>query len=388
MHERDHVMLPVELIRERVRALYQRGNAADPAGDVLERAFEELEVALEALQGAELRLQMRDTERQAERAELEQARQHYYDLFANAPAAYLITSLDGTIRQANFAAETLLRATEKNLVGRSLANFVPDGQRRPFRIALATLHGAHEPKVWQHRLQAHGGEAFDAILCAAVVRAPSGRPQGLRWMFLPTHALAEGQPDAGPSQALHQPPAVPAALETSVAPDYLFATLASASKLLVTERDLSTLLAQLAKIVVPALADCCVIDLDDGDGANVRLVVTSAEQAGGAPDSQANGDGVAKPQVRWLNRQDAADGDLALDDLPHAATLRALIRALAPSSAIVAPLQNDGQAYGSLTLVLSSLERRYGPADLALAEELARQLGHAVGRLRAAPREA
>src|SRR5215216_5714823 len=120
-------------MRERIRALYQQGNRMAQQDDILSTAFEELTLALEQLQAAEEKLRQQPERWQDIRAELEMEAQRYQDLFDHAPAAYLVTSLDGTIRQANVAAATLLESSARALVGRALSFFVPEGQRRLFR---------------------------------------------------------------------------------------------------------------------------------------------------------------------------------------------------------------------------------------------------------------
>jgi signal transduction histidine kinase len=60
-----------------------------------------------------------------------------------------------------------------------------------------------------------------------------------------------------------------------------------------------------------------------------------------------------------------------------------LLREMAPRSAIVVPLQARGEPLGGLTLVYAESGRRYGEAEVLLAEELGRRAAQAVdnGRL-------
>src|SRR5690349_13809332 len=123
----------IQTLRQRVQSLYQQSGAGVQPDTVLSRAFEELAHALEELQAADLALHQQRDEWLNKQAELELERQRYRDLFEHAPAGYLVTSTDGAIRQANSAALALLETSERAIVGRSLAFFVPDGQRRAFR---------------------------------------------------------------------------------------------------------------------------------------------------------------------------------------------------------------------------------------------------------------
>ena len=90
---------------------------------VLSRAFEELAHALEELQAADQALHRQRDEWLNKQAELELENQRYKDLFEHAPAGYVVTSIDGAIRQANPAALALLETTDRAIVGRSLAVF-------------------------------------------------------------------------------------------------------------------------------------------------------------------------------------------------------------------------------------------------------------------------
>jgi PAS domain S-box-containing protein len=69
------------------------------------------------------------------------------------------------------------------LTGRSLAFFVPEGQRRAFRSAIARLGDSEQLAPWEMRLQPWNGSAFDAELIVAITRGPGGRPLGLRWLL-------------------------------------------------------------------------------------------------------------------------------------------------------------------------------------------------------------
>lgn len=170
------------MLRERARTLYQLCATSGRSDELLSRALEALDVSIDALQTAELRLQAHDAEQQVEQIALEQGYAHYQDLFQHVPTGYLVTSLEGTIRQASAIAATLLGASEKNLVGRSITSFVPEGQRRSFRAVLAGVGSANDVCTWRHPLQPWQGLVFDAFWRVAVARAPSGRPQALRWL--------------------------------------------------------------------------------------------------------------------------------------------------------------------------------------------------------------
>jgi len=185
LRERISEPTPVKIqtLRQRVQSLYQQGGSHAQSDTVLSRAFEELAHALEELQAADLALQQQRDEWLNKQAELELENQRYKDLFDHAPTGYVVTSIDGAIRQANPSALALLETTDRAIVGRSLAFFVPDGQRRAFREKIGALLQATAPQEWQVSMCSWAGASLDARLTASVLRGSSGRPLALYWLI-------------------------------------------------------------------------------------------------------------------------------------------------------------------------------------------------------------
>jgi PAS domain S-box-containing protein len=180
----------VQTLRQRVQLLYQQGGSSIQSDAVLSRAFEELAHALEELQAADQALHHQRDELLNRQAALDLECQRYKDLFEHAPAGYLVTSIDGAIRQANSAALRLLDTTDRAIVGRSLAIFVPEGQRRILREQIAELLQATEPQEWQISMCSWEGAPIEARVTASVLRGSSGRPLALYWLI---HALGESR---------------------------------------------------------------------------------------------------------------------------------------------------------------------------------------------------
>jgi len=178
----------VQTLRQRVQLLYQQGGAGAQSDVVLSRAFEELAHALEELQAADLALHQQHNEWLNKQAELELESQRYKDLFEHAPAGYVVTSIDGAIRQANLAALALLETSERAIVGRSLAFFVPEGRRRAFREKIAELLQSVAPQTWEIEMCSWQGAPIQVRLTASMLRSTSGRPLALYWLI---HALGE-----------------------------------------------------------------------------------------------------------------------------------------------------------------------------------------------------
>lgn len=189
----DQPPVKIQTLRQRVQSLYQQGGAHAQSDTVLSRAFEELAHALEELQAADRALHQQREEWLNKQAELELESQRYKDLFEHAPAGYLVTSVDGAIRQANPAALAMLGTSDRAIVGRPLAVFLPEGQRRAFREKITQLLQVTAPQEWLISMCSWEGAPLEVRLTASVLRGTSGRPQALYWLM---HAL--DQPNAAP----------------------------------------------------------------------------------------------------------------------------------------------------------------------------------------------
>jgi PAS domain S-box-containing protein len=181
--EVDHLPEKLKAMRQRVRALYRKGGPSIHHDGVLSEAFEELAIALEELCAAD---EARHHQHEAwldERTALEAEIGRYQELFDQAPIGYLLTSLDGSIRQANSTAAAMLGAERRLLAGRSLALFIPEGQRRPFRAEVARLRDAQHLYIWEAEIRPWQGAPFAAEFMVTVARGEKGLPRALRWLM-------------------------------------------------------------------------------------------------------------------------------------------------------------------------------------------------------------
>ena len=185
LRERISEQPPVKIqtLRQRVQSLYQQASENAQSDSVLSRAFEELAHAIDELQAADRALHQQREESLNKQAELELESQRYKDLFEHAPAGYIVTSIDGAIRQANPAALALLETSDRAIVGRPLGVFVPDGQRRAFRDKIEQLLQAAAPQEWVLSMCSWEGAPLAVRLTGSVLRGTSGRPLALYWLI-------------------------------------------------------------------------------------------------------------------------------------------------------------------------------------------------------------
>jgi len=167
--------------------------------------------------------------------------------------------------------------------------------------------------------------------------------------------------------------------------------LVEATTLLSSSLDYETTLASVAGIAVPDLADWCVIDLVSDDGDIRRVAVVCAD-----PQQQLVAEEIKASYPPQLDRTEGTSKVLRegvhdlvqhvtpewVDEMAPSGRQRELLRSLNLCSNLLVPLIARGRTIGVLTLATAESRRVYGPADVALAEELARRAAIAVDNAR------
>jgi PAS domain S-box-containing protein len=164
--------------------------------------------------------------------------------------------------------------------------------------------------------------------------------------------------------------------------------LADASAVLATAIEDAAALERVMHLAVPAIADWCIVDLLEPDGALHRRAVVHAEpgKVQMANELQRRHPAIL-PDVRhtaWdVLRSGKPRVDPAVDSGRFVAEARddahlALLQQLGFASELVVPLVARGQAIGVLTLVYGNYDRQYGESDVAMAEELAQHCALAL----------
>ena len=166
------------------------------------------------------------------------------------------------------------------------------------------------------------------------------------------------------------------------------AFLAEASALLISSFDPDTILRNLARMAVPHIADCCLVDLVADDHNSVRRVAF-AHVDPGTPDlawegesSAAHGNGALRV-VRTGQPVLYADVDeRALEAIAGRPDQVEMLRRWELRSAMVVPIVARGRTIGTITLAATHSGRRYTGADLAGATTLGERVGLAVDNAR------
>jgi PAS domain S-box-containing protein len=168
--------------------------------------------------------------------------------------------------------------------------------------------------------------------------------------------------------------------------------LVEASSILIASTSYETALTNLVHLIVPRLADWCVVDAIGDDGFLHRLAIVHRDPTkSDLVEALQRHYPVLEPQrehtiTKTLNLgqswfdPEVSETRLAAEarDAEH---LR-LLQGLGFASEMVVPLVARGQTLGTLTFVRTSEERRYKAEDLFLAEELARRAAVVVENVR------
>ncbi|HZG41723.1 MAG TPA: histidine kinase dimerization/phospho-acceptor domain-containing protein, partial [Longimicrobium sp.] len=169
------------------------------------------------------------------------------------------------------------------------------------------------------------------------------------------------------------------------------AFLAETSRCLAQSLDYESTLRTVAGMALPFLGSWCIVDVVEPDDSMRRIAIVHPdprmqELANGLmhswPPDQADELGAPKAvrsrQVEVISR---VDDEMLVAVARDEDNLRTL-RALGIGSLIVIPLLARGCVLGALTLVSSDEGRRYGPAELVLAEDLGARCALAIDNAR------
>ncbi len=159
------------------------------------------------------------------------------------------------------------------------------------------------------------------------------------------------------------------------------ALLAQVSELLASSLDLDRTLSALARLVVPAFADHCIVDLIDDNDELRRVVVVHAPEI--EPEAEpwiTPGEVVHYPDAHPCAQALAGGRSVVVSSVPSEidfdaiapnAVSAAFARDVGVQAAIACPLVAHGETVGVVSFVASVSGRRYMPDDQRLAEEIA-----------------
>ena len=166
--------------------------------------------------------------------------------------------------------------------------------------------------------------------------------------------------------------------------------LAKAGALLDSTLDYQETLRSITRLVVPAIADWCLIDLADDQGGFTRIAAAAADPAAAPLAGRLRryyAPRAADAGGAWTARLESSELVALVDEALLASIARdpehlEMLRAMRVASYITVPLVTRGRTIGLLTFALGTSGRHFSAADLPLAEELARRAALAVDNAR------
>ena len=167
--------------------------------------------------------------------------------------------------------------------------------------------------------------------------------------------------------------------------------LARAGAILDESLDYEETLRAVAEIAIPEVADWCGVSVLDESGAMHQVAAAHADAAKRLLGEELNRRFPPDPDAPGGSMQVARTGETQfvseITDEMLAGAIEDreqldLVRRLALRSVVIAPLRARGRIFGTLTLANEETRRPFGPADVQLAEELARRAGVAIDNAR------
>ncbi|WNG59932.1 AAA family ATPase [Archangium gephyra] len=167
--------------------------------------------------------------------------------------------------------------------------------------------------------------------------------------------------------------------------------LAESSMAMAESLDYETTLSRVARLAVPTLADCCLVLVVESPQTIHCVALACASHA----KEELLHEIQRKHPMEWDSRMPAVvalrTGEPQVVPEISEEQLRAisvdaehleLLRSYGIHSGMAVPLIAHGKSIGSISLLGVTPERRYGPADLALAQELARRAASSIDNAR------
>jgi PAS domain S-box-containing protein len=295
-----------------------------------------------------------------------EARDELAALIASSPISIMAFDANGIVTLWNPAAEATFGWTAEEAIGRLLP-IVPADRQSQFDELRGRVLAGEGVSGFETTRRHKDGRLLDVSIWNAPVRDEHGAVRGVMAVVQDISERRRRE------QAL--------------------AFLAEAGEALTSTLDYERTLARVARLAVPRLADCCIVDVvDDDDRLGHALAVTHVD-----PKKEA--------LVAELERRYPSDPDLARSfvgsvvregrprlvpefteglireiarDEEHLAALRELELA----SALCLPLLARGRMLGAITLLSAESRRRYDDDDLVLGVDLARLAALAVDNAR------
>ena len=135
---------------------------------------EDTQRLIHELQVQQIELEMQNQELRRAKAELEESRTRYVDLYDFAPVGYLTFDKDGLILEANLAASTQLGIERSSLIRKPFWLYIKEADRKVFGEHIHRAFKIQGRQTCEVRLKAIGGAEFYARLESIYIEGANG----------------------------------------------------------------------------------------------------------------------------------------------------------------------------------------------------------------------
>ncbi|HEV2132508.1 MAG TPA: ATP-binding protein [Longimicrobiaceae bacterium] len=383
----DRLHQYIREVQKRLTELHRDAMASSSAqaSGLVEELIEELYTSVEELRVSQEELREQNQWLAESQEMLAAERQRYHELFDLAPDAYLVTDLQGGIREANRAAARLLGIEQRHLPGKPLVLYVEDEDLRGLHALLATVAEKGRVEEWQLRLRPRSAPPVP-VAVTATARENGDQTHGVRWLIRDISERTRAEERA---QQLVREQAARELAENAARRSRV---LAEASRILSSSVDYRATLRSMVHFVVPELADSIIVYMVGDDGRLQRLAAAHADPHRHGSLQQLIGarppelDSQISPVARVIRTGKAElipeVGAELLGVRGEASESLDILRLIDPRSLMVVPLVSAGAVFGAISLACSSPGNRYTFDDLGMAEDLASRVTLAVDNAR------
>jgi len=316
------------------------------------------------------------TERRRIEEDLRESEERFRATFEHAAIGAAQVGIDGRWLRVNRRLSEIVGYEREELLERTFQDIThPDDLEADLEQVRLMLEGELQTYTMEKRYLRKGCQEIWVNLTVSLVRDASGEPA---YFIAVVEDISERKKTEEERDLLLVREQL--ARAEAVATKRRLMLLAAAGPALATSLDYEQTLEDITRLLVPELADWCLLDIVEDDGSVNQLAAAHAEEEKA---------GLLRRLRKHRRFEEGDPGNTAevlrtgrsvlIPDLPDATFyerelegehLEIVIR-LEPRSLMCVPLLARGKTRGAITLVSSKVDRRYDEEDLLLAENLA-----------------
>ncbi|MDP8945656.1 MAG: PAS domain S-box protein, partial [Actinomycetota bacterium] len=316
------------------------------------------------------------TERRGIEEILRESEERFRATFEHAAIGAAQVGIDGRWLRVNRRLTEIVGYEREELLQRTFQDIThPDDLEGDLEQMRRLLLGELQTYAMEKRYLKKGGPEVWVNLTVSLVRDASGEPA---YFIAVVEDISERKKTEEERDLLLVREQL--ARAEAVAARRRLTLLAAAGPALSASLDYEQTLEDITHLLVPELADWCLLDIVEDDGSVYQLAVAHAEEEKEdllrrLREYRRFGEGDPGSTAEVLRTGQS----VLLPDLPDATFYERelegehleIVKRLEPRSLMCVPLLARGKTRGAITLVSSSLNRRYDEEDLLLAENLA-----------------